>query len=247
MTMEIAAWTASGLVFLTFFMKTMIPLRIVAIVSNVAFIAYALLGLRYGIFEKIFPIFVLHLLLLPLNILRLCQMKRLARKICDASTNDLPIEDLIPYMKREAFARGNALFRKGDPADRIYFIERGAVAIPEVRKVMDGGTVFGEVGVFTPRGTRSASAVCARASVVYSIHRDEVLQLYYQNPKFGFVIVRLMSRYVSENVDTIVEFAGGVETSRQFSADQEHAPMVRAHAFPDRRARSDRRSRLTAS
>jgi len=205
---EIAAWVASALVFLTFFMKTMIPLRVVAIVSNVAFIGYALLGLRYGIFDKLLPILVLHVLLLPLNVFRLWQMKHLTRKFSTAS-NQVMIERLVPYMKREAFAQGNALFRKGDAADKIYFIESGAVEVPEVRRVLAKGSVFGEVGIFTPHLRRSASAICAQASVVYSIHRDEVLQLYYQNPEFGFVIVRLLSRYVSENVDTIMEFAQG--------------------------------------
>ena len=76
MDMEIAAWLASTLVFTTFFMKTMASLRIVAIASNVAFIAYALLGLRYGIFGKILPIFVLHVLLLPLNVIRLAACAR---------------------------------------------------------------------------------------------------------------------------------------------------------------------------
>jgi len=205
---EIAAWVASALVFLTFFMKTMIPLRVVAIVSNVAFIGYALLGLRYGIFDKLLPILVLHVLLLPLNVFRLWQMKHLTRKFSTAS-NQVMIERLVPYMKREAFAQGNALFRKGDAADKIYFIESGTVEVPEVRRVLAKGSVFGEVGIFTPHMRRSASAICAQASVVYSIHRDEVLQLYYQNPEFGFVIVRLLSRYVSENVDTIMEFAQG--------------------------------------
>jgi len=212
-TMEIAAWAASALVFLTFFMKTMIPLRVVAIVSNVAFIAYALLGLRYGIFDKLFPILVLQVLLLPLNALRLRQMMRLTRMISDVSTGDVPIDGLIPYMTWEGHASGDALFRKGDPADKIYFIKSGAVTIPEVSKVMPEGSVFGEVGIFTPHRRRSASAICSVHSEVYSIHRDEVLKLYYQNPEFGFVIVRLLSRYVSENVDSIMEFARGEDAS----------------------------------
>ena len=75
MAMEIAAWLASALVFTTFFMKTMVGLRIVAITSNVAFIAYALLGVPSGIFDKVLPILVLHSLLLPLNLMRLREMK----------------------------------------------------------------------------------------------------------------------------------------------------------------------------
>jgi hypothetical protein len=72
--MELAAWIASALVFMTFFMKTMLLLRAVAIASNVAFITYAVLGFEHGIFEKVLPILVLHLLLLPLNVLRIYEM-----------------------------------------------------------------------------------------------------------------------------------------------------------------------------
>ena len=77
MAIVIAAWVAGLLVFSSFFMKTMIPLRVVAIASNVAFISYALLGLKYGIFGRVYPILVLHSALLPLNVVRLREMKRL--------------------------------------------------------------------------------------------------------------------------------------------------------------------------
>ncbi len=39
MEMQIVAWIAAGLVFASFFMKTIVPLRAVAIASNLAFIA----------------------------------------------------------------------------------------------------------------------------------------------------------------------------------------------------------------
>jgi hypothetical protein len=77
--MELAAWIASALVFMTFFMKTMLLLRVVAIASNVAFITYAIFGFDHGIFEKVLPILVLHLLLLPLNLLRIYEMKAPSR------------------------------------------------------------------------------------------------------------------------------------------------------------------------
>ena len=51
---------ASGLVLAAFGMKDMVNLRIVAICSNVAFIAYALL-------LDLPPVLVLHVVLLPLN------------------------------------------------------------------------------------------------------------------------------------------------------------------------------------
>jgi hypothetical protein len=41
---EISGNVAAGLVFLTFYMKTMVPLRIIGICSNCAFITYGGLG-----------------------------------------------------------------------------------------------------------------------------------------------------------------------------------------------------------
>jgi len=57
---------AASLVFATFCTKRMVPLRTIAIVSNIAFIIYGYLG-------ELWPILVLHTALLPMNIYRLRQ------------------------------------------------------------------------------------------------------------------------------------------------------------------------------
>jgi hypothetical protein len=59
----------SALVFASFWMKSSIPLRAVALASNVVFIAYAYLA-------WLPPILVLHTALLPLNVVRLRQLWR---------------------------------------------------------------------------------------------------------------------------------------------------------------------------
>jgi hypothetical protein len=59
---DFAGYVASSLVFLTFYM--MIPLRIVALCSNVAFLVYA--GSLH-----LAPIFILHSALIPINARRL--------------------------------------------------------------------------------------------------------------------------------------------------------------------------------
>lgn len=57
---------AAGLVFATFCMKRLVPLRAVAIASNVVFILY---GYSAGLKR----VLVLHLILLPVNLFRLLQ------------------------------------------------------------------------------------------------------------------------------------------------------------------------------
>ena len=68
MISEATGFFASSLVLLTFTMKDMRTLRIIAIFSNVAFIAY-------GALDWLPPVLSLHLLLLPLNMLRLKEIQ----------------------------------------------------------------------------------------------------------------------------------------------------------------------------
>jgi hypothetical protein len=65
-------YLACALVLATFSMKSMRPLRVTAIASNIAFLVYA-----FSIHLP--PIFVLHGILLPLNIFRLAQVERARR------------------------------------------------------------------------------------------------------------------------------------------------------------------------
>jgi CRP-like cAMP-binding protein len=197
MLIVIAAWFAALLVFSSFFMKTMIPLRVVAITSNIAFATYALLGLKYGIFGRVYPILVLHSSLLPLNVLRLRQIKGLINAVNKASRSET-FESLIPYMRSERHSRGETLFSKGDAADKLYLIEEGSIFMPELGKRLSDGAVFGEVGLFAPQSVRTVSALCEQDCRLHAIAKDRVLELYYENPQFGFFLIRMISALVQE-------------------------------------------------
>lgn len=66
---DIVGYIASILVFATFYVKKILTLRYIAMGSNVAFIFYGFQG-------GLYPIFILHSLLLPLNIYRIIQIKK---------------------------------------------------------------------------------------------------------------------------------------------------------------------------
>ena len=63
---DVLGYVAAGLVLASFCMKRLAPLRTLAIGSNVAFILY-------GYFAGIAPVLLLHVILLPINALRLRQ------------------------------------------------------------------------------------------------------------------------------------------------------------------------------
>ncbi|HZT54986.1 MAG TPA: hypothetical protein VFA35_02080, partial [Burkholderiaceae bacterium] len=65
---------AAAFVLVSSFVKTMIPLRWLAIGSNVGFVAY-------GALHPSYPMLLLHAALLPLNFFRLAEMKRLTRRV----------------------------------------------------------------------------------------------------------------------------------------------------------------------
>ena len=70
MCWDVCGYIASGLVLAAFYMKDMIPLRLVALASNLAFIAY-------GLALDLTPIWFLHALLVPLNSYRLVETAKL--------------------------------------------------------------------------------------------------------------------------------------------------------------------------
>jgi len=73
---ELSGYAASALVLATFSMQSMASLRLTAIASNLAFILYAWVA-------HLHPILMLHGVLLPLNIIRLVQMRTAnAKRVC---------------------------------------------------------------------------------------------------------------------------------------------------------------------
>ncbi|OYU45662.1 MAG: hypothetical protein CFE44_06315 [Burkholderiales bacterium PBB4] len=219
MDMQLVAWLAAALVFTSFFMKTIVPLRTVAIVSNLVFIGYALLGLHHGIFDKVLPILVLHLALLPLNIIRLNEVRSTIRSIRAMQTQSKPHDFLIPYMTRSTVDAGTVLFKRGDHADTVFLLVRGTIYLPDINKRVVAGDMLGEVAIFSDHAVRSTTAVCEDKCELLRMKGEKVLELFYQNKTFAFQIARALSRYVVENT-------GMVADSRAEFLNSRHAAWV---------------------
>lgn len=104
---QACGYVASVLVLATFWMRQMVPLRVVAICSNVAFFSYAtLFGLP--------PVAVLHAVLLPVNVWRLCQFTKSAGDAGQAARS--AISKAAKLAARAAFASVLSLFLIGAAA-----------------------------------------------------------------------------------------------------------------------------------
>jgi CRP/FNR family transcriptional regulator, cyclic AMP receptor protein len=210
---NLVGYAASSVVLATFCMKTMRPLRILALGSNVLFIAYSSLG-------GLYPVLVLHLALFPINLARLVQLQNLTHRVAAAAAGDLSMADLLPFMHHRKVRAGDTVFSKGDVADGLHYIDSGRVTITELGISRGAGEVFGEIGLFAPDRRRTATVVAATGCELYDLSEAQARELYFQNPSFGFGVLRLITMRLLEN-------AAGDAEDRQTGAD---ANMLSARA-----------------
>jgi hypothetical protein len=185
---------AGALILASTLVKTIIPLRWLAAGSNVAFIVYGALAPAY-------MVLVLHAVLLPANLVRGVQMSRLARRVrASAAGTDNAAIWLRRYMKQRRRKAGTVLFKAGDRADRLYYLVEGQVEIVEQGFVIPAGQIFGEIAFFLPDGLRTGTARCMTPCTLLSIDEVTFKQLYYQNPDFGFEVVRMIAARLSRDI-----------------------------------------------
>lgn len=193
---DILGYAASASVLVTFCMSTMVPLRIIAIGSNILFAAF-------GAVAHIYPVMVLHLILFPVNVTRLVQLLHLIKGVRAAHTSDLSIDSLLPFMSHRWVKAGQALIHKGDRADRMYYLVDGRMKIVDVGKTIERGAVIGEIGIFARNQKRTASVVCETDCEIYEMSESKAKQLYFQDRAFGFAVLQLIIARLLENTELL--------------------------------------------
>jgi CRP/FNR family transcriptional regulator, cyclic AMP receptor protein len=189
-----AGYAAALLTLAAFFMTDTVRLRQIALASNVAYAAWA--GAAH-----LYPTLLLHCLLFPLNAWRLRQLLRERGLIERAMTaSEVSPAWLTPFMDRRRYTKDAVLFRRGDPADGLYFLAQGTLMIEELGVELFPGALLGEIGIFSPDGKRTQTVRAEEPSIVYVMRRDEVLALYRRDPAFGIYLVRLITSRLVEDV-----------------------------------------------
>lgn len=188
----LVGYAAAALVLASFFMRTMLPLRLAAIGGNLLFILF-------GLFAGLPQVLLLHVILLPLNIWRCWEMVQLGWRVRAAARGDLSLGWLLPYMRRMRLADGAYLFRRGDTATRLYVLDRGTLWLEEARKALGPGQVIGEMGLFSAARERTQSARARGPAELFWIGEEDLARLCYQNPAIAFHLLRLITNRMLEN------------------------------------------------
>jgi CRP/FNR family transcriptional regulator, cyclic AMP receptor protein len=179
------------------FAKTIVPLRWLAVGGNLGFIVY-------GWAHPAPMVLLLHLALLPINLWRVLEMRRLVTSVRRARSGEgLPQVWLQPYMKRKRLRAGRVLFKKGDPAERLYVLAEGTLEIVESQRMVQPGELIGEISFFSRDGRRTAtvvSPVAGPGATLLSMDEPTFRQLFHQNPAFGYEVVRLVTERLTADV-----------------------------------------------
>ena len=187
---------ASVFVVATYTMRTMIPLRVFGILTNVVLIVSSIPTHNY-------PTGGLHAVLLVLNSYRLHQMLQLVRDVKRSVNSDLSMEWLKPFMTERKCAPGEVLFYKDEKAEDMLYIVSGRFRLVESGIELPVGAIVGELGMLSPSNVRTQSLECVEAGVILSVSYSKVEELYVQNPAFGFYFLRLASARLFENIDKL--------------------------------------------
>jgi hypothetical protein len=183
--------------------KTMIPLRWLAVGGNLGLVIF-------GALHPQLSTLIIASLLLPINVHRARQMMRLTRRVRAAEgASDLTGLWLRPYMKPRRLTKGTVLFHQGDEADHLYCLVDGAIELAEIGVRIEPGKIFGEIAFFAPDKRRTFTARCVEPATVLTIDEATLKQLYYQNPAFGFHLIGLVAGRLSQDVHRIEQRLAG--------------------------------------
>jgi hypothetical protein len=177
-------------------MKTMVPLRMVGIFANVYLIVYYFL---IGSFTSM----VVQAIILPVNAYRMHQMLNLIKNVRGAVRANPSMEWLKPFMTRRRFRKGDVLFGKNEPAEEMFYTLTGRFRLIELGIELGSGQVVGELGMLAPDNRRTATLECIEDGDVLSITYEQVEQLYFQNPTFGFYFLRLSTARLFQNLNRL--------------------------------------------
>ena len=194
----------------TLLTQTMVPLR-VANMIGCAFFA------GFGALAGNITTFLLYLLMVPINAYRLRQMLNLVKMARGATQGDTSMEWLKPFMSERKYRKGDVLFKKDETADEMFLTITGKFLVKEINVELPPGRLMGELGFLSPDNKRTATVECTEDGHVLTITYEKLLEIYFQNPQFGYYFLVLTSQRLLENIARLEGIVAQNKTTQQIA------------------------------
>ena len=195
----------------TLLTHTMVPLRVANMIGCAFF---AVFGALTGSITTL----LLYLLMVPINGYRLRQMLVLIKKARSATQGDTSMEWLKPFMTERKYRKGDIVCKKDDPADEMFLTVTGNFLVTEINVEVPPGRLMGELGFLSPDNRRTATIKCIEDGQVLSITYEKLLEIYFQNPQFGYYFLVLTSQRLLENISRLETIVAQNKAAEQAAA-----------------------------
>jgi serine phosphatase RsbU (regulator of sigma subunit) len=142
----------------------------------------------------------------------------------------------LTFMRREQFKKGEYLFTIGQPADKLFYIARGLIRLPELDRSIKAGQVVGEMGIFSPNRSRSASALAEEDVDAYTMGREDVRRLMSRDPGLATTLLELILKRMLDIFRSEIEAKERINAELRIARNIQASMLPRVFpAFPGRR------------
>jgi SulP family sulfate permease len=113
--------------------------------------------------------------------------------------------------RRREYPAGHTLFRRGEPADAFYLVEKGMLRaeydLPQgwLCESIVAGTTCGELPFFS-EGCRTATCVVERDAVLWALDTEEWAKLQREDPDVAQELLRVSLKLTSERLGSITSY-----------------------------------------
>ena len=147
-------------------------------------------------------------------------MLNLIKRARVATEGDTSLEWLKPFMTERKYKRGDKLCKKDDAATEMFLTVTGKFLVREIGVEIPPGRLVGELGFLTPNQRRTATVECIEDAQVMTITYERLLEIYFQNPQFGYYFLVLTSQRLLENISRLEGIVAQERAARLASATE---------------------------
>jgi len=96
------------------------------------------------------------------------------------------MERLKPFMTDRRYRKGDVLLKTDDTANEMLLTVTGNFLVKEIGVELPPGRLMGELGFLSPNNRRTATIECIEEGHVLTVTYEKLLDIYFQNPQFGY-------------------------------------------------------------
>jgi CRP-like cAMP-binding protein len=94
----------------------------------------------------------------------------------------------------------------------------GKFLVKEISVELPPGQLMGELGFLTPDNRRTATIECIEDGHVLTITYEKLLEIYFQNPQFGYYFLVLTSQRLLDNIKRLEGIVAQSKIAQQAAA-----------------------------